>query len=254
MNIFGRQAVGRSLHHRRAIKKTTGCVDQWIGTSLIWGAVCLAAMWGCTKKSSRGDVLIRVGDSVVMVTEFQAYVEDASEEVFSGEKTVNPRALNDLRMRTLNQLIEEMVISERAQQIGVRISDAELEQAVQAVKADYPDHTFEKTLLENAVSFSAWKKKLATRLLVDKVIAKELVDKVEITSDDVSAYFQAHYPQGPPQGEGVDQLNRKIVIHLRRQKAEEMYLEWIEALKSIYPAHVDRKHWNALVGTNNEIE
>ena len=215
---------------------------------LIWATVVLVmGGWGCTPKSSEDDYLIRVGDSMVTVAEFKTLLEAASEEAFPGDESVNSEALNDLRIRTLNQLTEELIISERAKQIGIQISEAELDQAVQAVKADYPDDTFEKTLLENAVSFSAWKQKMATRMLVDKVIAKELVDKVEITSEDVSAYFQAHYPQGAPQGESPDDINKKIVRHLRQQKAEKMYKQWIESLRTMFPADINQKQWNAMV-------
>ncbi len=249
MITLGKQVTDRSGHHLRLSKTPRRWAHCRITGILMWMAVCLmAGGWGCAQKSSKDDYLIRVGGSVVTVAEFKTFVEAASEEAFPGEQSVQTDALNDLRMRTLNQLTEELIISERAKQIGVQISETELEQAIQAVKADYPDDTFEKTLLENAVSFSAWKQKMATRMLVDKVIAKELVDKVEITSDDVSAYFQAHYPEGAPEGEDANQINKKIVRHLRQQKAEKMYQDWIDSLRSIYPADINQQQWNALMG------
>ena len=207
----------------------------------------VVGLFGCSPEAQEDAYLIRVGDSTITVAEFKRAVEASGEEAFPGEQAIGKTALDDLRMRVLNQLSEELIIAERAKQLNIVVTDQELEKAIAAVKADYPDDTFEKTLLENAVSFQAWKQKMATRLLVDKVIAKELVDNVQITSDDVTAYFQTHYPEGIPDGEDADQINKRIVQHLRHQKAEMLYKNWIEKLRSLFPVDVHQQRWNRLV-------
>ncbi len=209
-------------------------------------AISLILLCHCDRPTQEDNYLIHVGSSTVTVSEFKQAVQAAAEEVFPGEQEVNAAAQNDLRVRVLNQLTEELIITERAKAMGLRVSDEELEHAVAGIKADYPDDTFEKTLLENAVSFQSWKEKLATRLLIDKVIESELVDKVEITSQDLADYFQDHYPQGVPEGENADEINQKIVRHLRRQKAEGMYQAWIENLRKTYPVDIDQQRWNRL--------
>ena len=226
----------------------------WLLKSFDWRllsflpAVCLMLFWHCSRPARDGGYLIRVGNSTVTVLEFKRAVEAAAEEVFPGEQEINAASQNDLRLRVLNQMAEELIISERAKDSGITVSDEELERAVADIKSDYPDNTFEKTLLENAVSFQDWKKKLATRLLVDKVIKSELVDKAEITSQDMAAYFKSHYPEGVPEGENADDINQRIVQHLRQQKAEGMYQAWIKNLREIYPVDINQERWNRLVG------
>jgi hypothetical protein len=215
---------------------------------LVAGVLCFCA---CGSKSQEEAYLVRVGTSTVTVAEFNRAVEASAEEAFPGEQTIAPASLNDLRVRVLKQLSEELIIAERAKQLNIHVTDQELQAAVDAVKADYPDDTFEKTLLENAVSYQAWKKKVATRLLMDKVINKELVDKVQITEKDVSAYFQRHFPEGLPQDEDADQINERIVQHLRQQKAEALYQDWIEKLKAAFPVDVDQKRWKRLVASKS---
>ncbi len=219
------------------------------GWCMLAAVLCLMLLsWGCETKVSDDDYLIRVGEDVATVAEFKARVDAAGVEAFPGEAKVQPAALNDLRIRTLNQMTEELLIRARSRELGIQVSDAELQQSIDAIKADYPDDTFEKTLLDNAISFTTWKKNMAIRILVNKVIARELIDKVEITSSDVDAYFQVHYPDGAPEGEDLDQINRKIVRHLRQQKAEKMYPDWMQSLKSMYPTRVNQAQWNALTG------
>lgn len=219
--------------------------------SIILLAAGLIFLCHCGLKSQEDEYLIRVGNSFVTVAEFKRAVQATAEEVFPGEQEIGAETQKELRIRVLNQLTEEMVISERGKEMGLAVADEELEKAIADIKADYPDDTFEKTLLENAVSFQAWKNKLATRLLIDKVIESELVDKVEITSQDVADYFQVHYPEGVPEGENADEINKKIVRHLRHQKAEEMYQDWIEKLRQQYPADIDQRRWNRLVGSKS---
>lgn len=224
-----------------------GLAQWW---PLVWLAVAIISLYSCSGKAQDDDYLIRVGTSTISVAAFKRAVEATSEEAFPGDQDISPSALNDLRVRVLNQLTDELIIIERAAAMGIHVSDQELEAAIEAVKVDYPDDTFEKTLLENAISFQAWKQKLATRLLIDKVIARELVDKVEITSKDVAIYFQNHFPEGIPEGEDADQFNKRIVQHLRQQKAEALYHGWIESLRKAFPVEVHQKRWNRLVEAN----
>ena len=203
---------------------------------------------GCSGKATEAPFLVRVGETGISVTDFQQALEAATEEVFPGEDQVEKSAMNDLRIRVLNQLTEELLVMEKAKVLGITLSDAEVDQAVAAVKADYPDNTFEETLLENAISFSSWKQKMARRLLVEKVIEQELVDKVQITSQDVAAYYKAHYPQGPPEKEDSDAFNKKVVLHLRQQKAEAAYKQWIEDLRREFAVDINQEQWHRLEG------
>lgn len=200
----------------------------------------------CSRDGDEDSYLIRVGGTDISVAQFKEAVDVALEEAFPGETDMERGVIDDLRMRVLNQLTEELLIAEKAKSLGIQVSDSEVDQAVADIKADYPDDTFEETLLENAISFEAWKQRLVRRLLVDKVIQNELVDKVEITSQDVAAYYQAHYPNGPPEKENADEFNQKVVYHLRQQKAEQAYKQWIESLRILYPVDINREQWAKL--------
>ena len=231
----------------RYVGAVIGMLSHWARMrTAVLVAASLILLCHCSRPSDDDDYLIRVGGSVVSVSEFKHAVDAAADEISPGDQEMDATARNELRIRVLNQMTEELVIAERGKALGLSVADEELEHAVAEIKADYPDDTFEKTLLENAVSFQAWKKKLSTRLLINKVIESELVDKVEITSQDLADYLQTHYPEGLPEGENAEQINQRIVRHLRHQKAEEMYQGWIENLRKSYPVDIDQQRWNRL--------
>ena len=132
---------------------------------------------GCGKSGEHGmddRVLIHVGGSVVTVQAFlDAFNSDTAS---SADQFSDPETLDDKKLRILNELEEEAVIFERARELNLRVSDEEVMQAVNDFKKDYPDDTFEQTLREDNVSYSDWKKALQQRLLLEKVIRKDLAE------------------------------------------------------------------------------
>ncbi len=154
----------------------------------------------------------------------------------------------------MNQLTDEMILLERAKALNISITDAELEQAISAIKGDYPEGEFEKTLLEYAVSYDSWKDRLRNRLILDKVIEEELKNRIAITPEDISDYYQKHY-QGREEesaaGQSSEDINEAIVKQLRRQKAEETYNAWIETLKEQYEIEVNRVQWEKITGSKS---
>lgn len=227
-------------------KLQLGCF-RWMG-ALLMIVMILPALGGCTRKKVEEEYLLRVRGLSMTPSEFNQAVKAVSEEAFPGEQNVAPAVLNDLRMRVLTQITEELMIGAYAADQGIQVSDEELDKAVADIKADYPDNTFEETLLENAISFQFWRNQLATRLLVEKVIAKELILPVQITSEDIAEYIKANYPDGVPKDENPNEFNQKIVKHLRQQKAELGYKEWIDGLRQRYPVEINRLAWDRMVG------
>jgi hypothetical protein len=150
-----------------------------------------------------------------------------------------------------------MVILERAGEIDIDVTDAELEKTVAEIKSDYPAGEFEKTLLEFAVSFEAWKNRLKRRLIMDKVIDKELKNRITITSEDIAEYYKQNFQgrkhdpgSAPPSAD----INEIIVNQLRRQKAEESYKAWIDELKAKYEIEINGQLWEKVTGAGSTGE
>ena len=144
-----------------------------------------------------------------------------------------------------------MILLERAEELGISITEAELEKAVSAIKSDYPEGEFEKTLLEFAVSYDSWKERLRNRLILDKVIEAELTNQITITPEDISEYYQKNYENRDEESESVqksEDINEAIVKQLRRQKAEEAYNSWIEDLKAQYAIEINKDQWEKITG------
>ena len=226
--------------------------------SLIGSIVVLFFLSACEQKEPdlAKEVLIRVADRVMTVLDFNNAFE-ISKIAYEDNIKVEPGELRKAQIRLLNQLTVEMILLERAEELNISITEAELEQAVSAIKDDYPEGEFEKTLLEFAVSYDSWKDRLRNRLIQEKVIEEELKNRITITPEDIADYYKKNYQsreEASGTGQSSEDINEAIVKQLRRQKAEEAYSSWIEALKAQYEIEINRDQWEKITGSKSVEE
>jgi hypothetical protein len=204
---------------------------------------------GCGEKSSGlgNEVLIRVGDRVVTVLDFNDAFEISKIAFDSTSEQADD--LREAQLRLLNELILEVILLERADEIGINVTDSELEKAVAAIKSDYPPGEFEETLLEFAVSYDTWESRLKTRLTMEKVIEKELENRITITPEDIAEYYKKNFQGKKNESDSTPaagDINEIIVKQLRREKAEDSYKNWIEELKAKYEIEINNEQWEKL--------
>jgi len=219
---------------------------------VVGSIVLLFFLSGCGQKETDlgKEVLIRVGDRVMTVLDFNNAFE-ITKIAYENNIKEQPEDLRRAQIRLLNQLTVEMILLERADALGISITDAELEQAISVIKGDYPEGEFDKTLLEYAVSYDSWRDRLRSRLILEKVIEEELKNRITITPEDISEHYQKHFQDRKEEsaaGPSSEDINEAIVKQLRRQKAEETYNTWIETLKEQSEIEVNRVQWEKITG------
>ena len=221
---------------------------------LLLSALLLGLIAGCTNSNSNSgnEPLIRVRDRVLTVFEFN--------EAFEFIQSAHPQDLKDhpedmrnAQRRLLNQLTVEMIILERANELGLSISDEEVNKAVAEIKSDYPEDTFEKTLLKTAISYDIWEARLKNRMLMQKVVDNELKDKIVITPEDIADYYERNLKSRAQESEmagSKDDINEMIIKYLRREKAEKAYKIWINNLKKQYSIEIYSAPWEKMSGSH----
>lgn len=226
-----------------------------------WALLISCSLVGCSDYGSDShsvpsdNYLIRVEDRVVTTVAFNRALEIVK-TAYSHNALQEPGSCREAKLRLLSQLIEEMIILERAKELNIGISDSELDEAVAQIKGDYDDNAFEQTLLEHAVSYHLWEKELGRRLLIEKVVERELKKHAVITPEDISNYYEKHHNghggestlSGNPDKVDGD-LNRIIVKQLRRKNVEEAYKPWIENLRKKYLIEINKKEWEKIAQT-----
>jgi hypothetical protein len=213
-------------------------------------ALCLLSgtiFGGCDGPGSRASeetVLIRTDRRTVTKSQFERAFGTAK-IAYSDNNSVDPQLMQQAQLQMLNQMIEELIIERRAEELDIVLDDQELETAIQDIKKDYQDDEFEQMLLESAIPYSLWKDRLRVRLLMEKVIEGDLAGSVTISAQDIEDYYNTHEAEfavdheKPPE----DDLKHRIVEQLRREKVEAAYPQWMDNLRKRYQVTINWELW-----------
>jgi parvulin-like peptidyl-prolyl isomerase len=100
-------------------------------------ALLLAGSAACRRapEEKAPSILIQVGESRLTTAEFES-AWTAWSAAAGGDGDTEPQARQAERTRLLQELIEEMILLERARELGLGVDDAELAAAVAAVRKD----------------------------------------------------------------------------------------------------------------------
>jgi hypothetical protein len=228
--------------------KISTIIIYWV--SLLLAAIGLVGCFG-SKSEEQDEYLIRVGEHVVTVLDFNKAFEIAK-TAYTHNVMQKPGAFREAQIRLLNQMTEELILLERAKELNISVSEQEVEKTIAEIKSDYPDDVFEQTLLEYAVSYQSWKEGLKVRLLMEKLVEMELKDQIVITADDIEKYYEENYKGDGLQPEFAEKskdINEKIIKHLRRKKTEKAYKAWIERMQKRYEIEINKEQWEQIVSS-----
>ncbi|OGP62317.1 MAG: hypothetical protein A2170_15340 [Deltaproteobacteria bacterium RBG_13_53_10] len=142
-----------------------------------WLAIFLAA-WGC---GSWGvglpeHTLARVNGEDITLDEVNREFKELISEI---DKEMTDPDLRDLKEACLNQVIERKILGQEARRLGIKVSEEELNQAIQEVKSDYPGEGFGEKLGLKGMTLEEWKIRLEERLLAEKMILTAVTSRRE---------------------------------------------------------------------------
>jgi len=216
----------------------------------IFKALALLAVFilsGCsgTESVQIDEYLVRVDGNVVTVLDFQRAFETAK-SAYPHNVTNESSVYREVKQHLLNQMIEALIVVQRAKELNITVIDQELGDAVEKIKRDYPEDEFEQMLLEYAISYKMWEKGLRTRLIMEKVITEDLKNNIVVTPDDMAKYYSEHLKEGS--GDLSNKPATEIAVkNLRNAKAELAYKTWINELQRKYKIEINKKQWEKII-------
>jgi parvulin-like peptidyl-prolyl isomerase len=125
-------------------------------------------------------IVARVNDRLITNSEFHLRVDTLVHA---------PKPVPDspsLRKNVLDDLIKEKLIEERAKELQVTATDAEVEEAVERVKRQYnlaTDAEFDAALAQSNMNREDLKRQMRQTITIQKVIGRDVTSKLEISDD-----------------------------------------------------------------------
>jgi len=209
---------------------------------------CVVSLAGCSKPEEKKPPEFLIKTSSITITSSEFFEElDLKKTAYPYNINENPAEYNEMVIHLVEMLSEEIVLLSAAAAKGVVVTDQEAQSAEKEFKKDYPEESFDQILLNNAISYSLWKKRFKKNMIIDKLIDQELRGKIEITSRDIVEFYKKHNLEDTGKTDNKASVLKKIenekelISQLRIQKTQDNYGEWIKQLWSSHAVEINKE-------------
>jgi len=194
---------------------------------------------GCSPPPKVPEIcVIKAGTVCVSKTEFGEEL-DLKLTAYPYDLKDRPMAYNQMVLDLVAVISDETVLLAGAAENGVKTTAKIVDQAEAEFKKDYPEDSFEQMLLENAIPYRVWKRRLKKDLTIQRFLKDRLVNNQEISPGDMIAFYDAYRKQVGT-GNTADIDEGRLVEMLRLEKSQAAYDNWIASLKTAYPVSIDK--------------
>lgn len=152
-------------------------------------AASLLLIAGCGKSQGGDDVAAVVDGHKIYSAELEKYFQNqtaGSQQQPTGEQATS------LHLNILSGLIEDQILTHRAEKLGLLATDDEVERKLGEYKAPYTADQFEARLKEKKMTADDLKRDIRRSLTMEKVINKEVNSKINVSDQDISDYYNSH--------------------------------------------------------------
>ena len=153
-------------------------------------AVLIAS--GCNSSKSGGDVMAKVNGRNILASDVEKYYRN---QTAGAPEQPSDEQADSLKLSILRELIDNEILMQRAEKLGLLATDEEVDKKLNEIKAPYTADEFNKRLQERSITLDDFKRDLRRSLTVDKVVNKEITSKINVTDQDVANYYNAHKPE-----------------------------------------------------------
>jgi peptidyl-prolyl cis-trans isomerase SurA len=149
----------------------------------------LLSATGCNTNKATEGVMATVNGRKVTRTEVDKYYNNQTAE--APQKPTEEQA-DTLRLNILKELIDNEILMQRAEKLGLLATDDEVNSKLAEIKAPFSQQDFDKRLAARNITLADFKADLRRSITVEKVLNKEVTSKINVTDEDITAYYNQH--------------------------------------------------------------
>lgn len=198
----------------------------------------LPAFTACNQDNANTqDYLVRVGDVVATRNDFNRFWEAYVAPIYANADSdaLSGMELRQTKQEAFDQFVITMLLQARAHDLGIMVTNEELDNEMGRMREDYTEEVFRDTLVKAAIPFDVWRDGLGRRLLMEKVMRADLYAHGEITPEDVERFGGLR--------SGVKVTPEEVLERVYRAKAENDFQRWTEELQYKYPVDINFDQW-----------
>jgi peptidyl-prolyl cis-trans isomerase C len=132
-----------------------------------------------------------VDGSIITKADFDREMSHVKQQLMSTGKPFVDSQLSQIKKEVLEQLINRELLYQESQREGITISEAEVNEKLEAMKKNFPSEAdFENVLTQANLSEGEIKAQIERGLAIDEFITGKFVDKVTLSENEVKAYYE----------------------------------------------------------------
>jgi parvulin-like peptidyl-prolyl isomerase len=106
------------------------------------------------------------------------------------------RKMEQVKKDILNQIIEDKLVLSRAKELGIKITESEIDERLDYIKKGFSsDEEFYKTLETQGVTIANLKDRYRDQLMMKKLVDYEVKSKISVLPSEISDYYEKHKDQ-----------------------------------------------------------
>jgi parvulin-like peptidyl-prolyl isomerase len=160
-----------------------------VAGSLSLAFLLLLTGLGCSAKQDGADVMATVNGRKITRTEVEKYYNNQTAD--APQKPSQEQA-DTLRLSILRELIDNEILMQRAEKMGLLATDEEINRKLAEIKAPYTQEEFDKRLRDRNITLDDFKRDLRRSITIEKVLNKEVTSKINISDEDITRYYDQH--------------------------------------------------------------
>jgi len=147
------------------------------------------ALAGCGSKESSDDAMAKVNGKKILRADVEKYYRN---QISQAPQQPSAEEAASLRLAILKQLIDDEIMLQKAEKLGLLATEEEVNSKLNEVKAPYTQEQFEQRLKERSLSVDDLKREFRRNITIEKVVNKEITSKITISDADIASYYNAH--------------------------------------------------------------
>ncbi|MBN1794430.1 MAG: peptidylprolyl isomerase [Candidatus Omnitrophica bacterium] len=164
-------------------------------TALILLWCCMLFLFVSASTAETADEVVAiVNDEVITFRELEqtfAPQKERLSRIYTGDEL--EKKLAEARRRSLEVLIENQLILEKAKKLDVPIGDMELSEKMQSVRDKFPsEKVFKERLQEEGLSLKQLEQRYKERMMIERLVQAAVNARVSVTHTDIFDYYQKH--------------------------------------------------------------
>ena len=172
------------------------------------------------------EIVLRVNERISTTWDYQRRRAEKI-RMIQGAETLpdqqRQRLLANVGVSTMDDIFEELLMLSRADQLGIRVNDADLDRAIASTRQNFGIETeeeFTQALQSSGMNLEQYRQNLSRTLLVQKLMGQEVHPRVTLEEEDLRRFYQNHL-EDYQEPERL-QLQEVVVLSTSERSSEEL--------------------------------